>query len=187
MSSTSHNSYLRGSTLGGPADGLDRLGELRLDVTTDDVLAEPGPVEGWVSSCEFLLLAGERGFLDAAVACFTSSALLIGSIFGSGGASGIADWGFTTAVVAAIAVYVRAAPASDVVTSLEAWGLTPWSITVGSKGSMGEYCVAASTPTYCFGRDCDVDLFGLTKEPDGECKMLCFDCRRGRAAVTLGD
>lgn len=46
MSSTSQNSYLRGSTLGGPSDGLDRLGEFRLDVTTDDVLVEPGAVEG---------------------------------------------------------------------------------------------------------------------------------------------
>lgn len=185
MSSTSHNSYLRGSTLGGPSDGLDRLGELRLDVTTDDALVESVAVDTWVRSCEFLLLAGDRGLFAAALACLTSSALLIGSIFGSGGASGIADWGFTTAVVVSAAV--RTAPDPDAAASPGAWGLTPWSITVGSKGSMGEYCVAASTPTYCFGRDCEVDLFGPTKEPDGECNMVCFDCRRGRAAVTLGD
>lgn len=138
-------------------------------------------------SCEFLLLAGESGFLVAALACLTSSALLIGSIFGSGGVSGIAVWGFIIAVVAAVVVDVRTALDAGMVTSSEAWGLTPWSITVGSKGSMGEYCVAASTPTYCFGRVCDVDLLGLIKEPDGECKMLCFECRRGSAAVTLGD
>lgn len=186
MSSTSHNSYLRGSTLGGPSDGLDRLGELRLDVTTDDVLVElVTVVYTWVSSCEFLLLAGDTGLFAAVLACLTSSALLIGSIFGSGGASGIADWGFATALVVVAAVC--AAPDPDAAASPEAWRVAPWSITVGSKGSMGEYCVAASTPTYCFGRACDVDLFGPTKEPDGECSMVCFDCRRGRAAVTLGE
>lgn len=42
--------------------------------------------------------------------------------------------------------------------------------TIGSKGSIGEYWVAASTPTYCFGLVRDGDRRGVAGEVrDREC------------------
>lgn len=58
--------------------------------------------------------------------------------------------------------------------------------TVGSKGSIGEYCVAASTPTYCLGLDCDGDLGGGGGEGE-EGKVECLEWRRRKEAVILGD
>lgn len=56
--------------------------------------------------------------------------------------------------------------------------------TIGSKGSIGEYWVAASTPTYCFGLERDGDR----RELDGEERdSECLDWRRGRGTVILGE
>ncbi len=56
--------------------------------------------------------------------------------------------------------------------------------TMGSKGSIGEYCVAASTATYCFGRERDGDrraAEGEERDSEG------LDWRRGKGTVILGD
>lgn len=57
--------------------------------------------------------------------------------------------------------------------------------TVGSNGSIGEYCVAASTPTYCFD---DLVCDGGDRSSEGEgLERDCLDWRRARGAITLGD
>lgn len=180
ISSTSHSSYFRGNTLGGVCDGLDRLGVFgRLRVAA--AAAEGPPMTsptGATSSSELRLLAG-----DSAVVAGREPSGRTGDILGSGGAVGITDegtegWlGCVTGVAVAAAVVVAVVE----VEGCDASGRTPCRSTAGLKGSMGEYWVAASTPTYCFGRD------EPPSDGDGECRMVCLDCRRGKAAVTRGD
>ncbi len=122
-------------------------------------------------SSELRLFAGESGCADCvpgrAVSGLASTG---GSVALEGGAGGVAIF-----LVAGVDVGLRGAGASAARRG-----------TVGSKGSMGEYCVAASTPTYCFGRGCDGDLRGLGGDGEGW-KTECLECRRRKDAVILGD
>lgn len=74
---------------------------------------------------------------------------------------------------------------ADVVVELDILGPDTWAArkgTVGSKGSIGEYWVAASTPTYCLGLESVGDR-REGEERDSECR----DWRRGKGTVILGD
>ena len=69
-----------------------------------------------------------------------------GEILGSGGASGIVEGGAEGATAASVMLFEGCdllGPASD--------GSADRRGTIGSNGSIGEYWVATSTPTYCFG------------------------------------
>lgn len=165
MSSLSHNSYLRGSTLGGHSLGFDRFGELGwLNATTD----EDGSIV--IGSCDLRLLWGEgvwNSILEE----------LFGVELGSGALSGAAGCCLGWLVVFVIVEAVE----------LDILGPDTWADrngTVGSNGSIGEYCVAASTPTYCFGLESDGDRRGV----EGEVRdRECLDWRRGKGTVILGD
>ena len=136
---------------------------------------------GATSSFELRLLAGDSG-----AAAERGQSGRMGDILGSGGAVGTIDegTGYWLGCVTGVAVAVVAVVVVVAVVEAErcdASGRTPCRSTAGLKGSMGEYWVAASTPTYCFGRD------EPPSDGDGECCMVCLDWRRGKAAVTRGD
>lgn len=169
MSSTSHSSYLRGRTLGGPWLGLARFGELGwLAATTEsDGCAD-------ARSWDLRRLPGDKGLVRG-------SPGFSGDMFGSGGgsvvASGHGSAGATDAVVAVFAGCDILGPAWD--------GDAARRGTVGSNGSIGEYCVAASTPTYCFD-NLACDEGDRSSAGDG-LENDCLDWQRARGAITLGD
>lgn len=105
---------------------------------------------------------------------------LSGEMFGSGGGSAIAEGGADGGATVAVVVFAGCdilGPACE--------GDAARKGTVGSNGSIGEYCVAASTPTYCFeGLVCDKG--DRNSEGEGLDKD-CLDWRRARGAIGLGD
>lgn len=125
------------------------------------------------ASLDLRLLPGESGF----ALVFPG---LAGKMSGSGGGSLIADCGVDD-VAATAAAGIGAGsrllgPAKD---GSDRNG------TVGSKGSIGEYCVPASTPACFFALDCDGVLRASAW---GDCDRECRDGRRvGRGVITLGD
>lgn len=191
ISSTPHNSYARGKTFGGPLFGLDRLGELGwLAATTEE--------EGWAvaRSWDLRRLPGDRGFVRG-------SSGFSGEILGSGGGSGTAEGG-AEGITVADAVVVMFAGRGFLGQASDGW--TDRRGTVGSNGSIGEYWVATSTPTYCFGGlGWDKGEDRASKAVDGpvdgaevviECcggegcgkeEEDCLDWRRASGATTLGD
>lgn len=150
MSSTSQNSYFRGSSFAGPWSVRERFGD-DFDLpflAMAAALLEPGSGVAWAKSWELRLFAGDRGFAPEV----TWSGLL-GDRVGSPGSLGVADCDCIYVDAAAVVEGAAAGAAGVAATAAEfapvaedegkasesGGGLAFRTGTVGSNGSIGEY------------------------------------------------
>jgi hypothetical protein len=153
-----------------------------------------------VRPCELRRFAGDMGFVAAPL---TTSVLLGGNVVAAALLTEDSFWGVGLGASAtdaardsgtdevSVRVLVAVVDAAEVRRrGAAAVGLAFCIGTAGLKGSIGEYWVAASTPTYCFGvRLWCGDWDGPWAESFGVAVAAteCFEWRRGRFAVTFGE